>query len=907
MSRFSGLFIPDQKIELLDMRQDSRAEILDSIQEIDPHPILVETKGGWRTRAPQILGESTNSENNSKREQASGPVWIQFPRQIIFGTPVPRLCITVPAGVGKTTAVQQLEVLRPALNPGHLVLKLDLAELYTHEARSAISYLDLPNAENCLLVQRLYQEGNTDSSREQGTHLDFETVRQLIRSDIERQNFTLIVDALDQLSSQRASQVAVELNSFLQMYPKVNLVVAGRPYSITRLWRKLFEDQTWPGSTEGTLTDPTRVLDRREKKWYFARINKFSEGQIKRYLDPERFQLISQVEADSLFLPRTLNRIRCLTDEELEWVRTASDVYWLSVNATLLNDLRTTDRDSNVVAGTELDPQKLLPLLSALAFTAVAGGTEPETDFFSEGEKLDDYLDHAKQFYENGNMREPIDFQSGLRQLCELNLDAFSMVVDEFDQEHLIKFSDPTLRDFLAAHWVAKYVKPDDVSVRKFLRSNISYGKNRTTGRAYYDFWKFLGEMPGEFTRQQGAPNSLRRLKNARRKDAWSSAISVLFDTVTHSEHSIGLRPTEMMYRALPSLFALCSGANGQPLLPQDTWDEKTQTVLRWTEKDLQNACTEAQELARQLVSVPDSTEQPNQLRTIPQIPGGNSANAILLRFLTEFPLLYHGIQPNVRQKWRASSVEDYRNIIRNFNHDFREIPPKTVHQLEGWDPVSGEKKQLPNRFQLHHTVVTEAEYATFVQGNIPETRRTPQGATGDFPVVYVSWYDGFLFSFYAHGKLPSEREWEYAARAATNKFNEKVFYWWNVPGDSKEVGKRKALNHAWFGNIFDEKADSNSGNKIQPVAFKGNIIIDGKSTPFDSHNQFGLADMLGLVSEWTSNWYTENRSRVVRGGSFVNGAGSCTCSFRNDYNPATAFIFSGFRVARVPRKTLDT
>ena len=169
--------------------------------------------------------------------------------------------------------------------------------------------------------------------------------------------------------------------------------------------------------------------------------------------------------AKSLFLPRTLNRVRCLSDEELEWVRTASDVYWITVNSTLNEDLRPQDRDSNLVAGIELNQRKLLPLLAALAFTAVESDGGPQTDFFDEGEALDKFLDRAKTLYDTGRIRSSnqLDFNQGLKQLCELNLEAFSMVVDEYDNKNLVKFSDPTLRDFLAALWVARFAIPDDL------------------------------------------------------------------------------------------------------------------------------------------------------------------------------------------------------------------------------------------------------------------------------------------------------------------------------------------------------------------------------------------------------------------------------------------------------------
>ena len=704
MSSFSGLFIPDQQIDLLDMRQDVYSSTFQSIHDVEQHPVLIDGKEGW-----QVLPKSDRSSGRSETEASEDepspyePAWLRISREELFKTPVRRLCITVPAGVGKTTIVQQLQVMRPQLNPGHLVIKVDLADLHKTDALPANSYLDLQGAEGCFLVQQLFSEINSPEIRDTGLSLDYEKIRSLIRSDIQRGNFTLIVDALDQLSSGPASRVATELNGFLTMYPDINLVVVGRPYAITRLWEKLFKHLTWQGSDpESTAARLKNPLLSSSNEWYFARVNRFSEDQVKRYLGEERFSLIKRLGAGTLFLPRSLNRVRRLSTQELEWVRTASDIYWITVNLTLNDDLRPMDRDSNLVAGVELDPQELLPVLSALAFTAVSWEGGPQTDFFTDGNQLDQFLTKAEEFYKRGNLHNQAEhtFNERIRQLSELNLEAFSMVIDQNNRKHLVKFSDPTLRDFLAAHWVATYAAPDDQGVQQFLRESVAYGEKRDTGRAYYEFWKFLCEMPAKFTRDSGAPSLLKDMPAARNNDSWLAAIAILFQAFTQDEHSIGLRPTEMMYRSLPTLFQLYQTDDGQGLLEPFYRDRKQRKVVRWTEQNLQHACTAAQELARAYVSVPvgigDAESTPESLPSADPLAGVTlSANKILLEFLTEFPLLYHGVNPAVRQ-WQdvTGDIAGYQKTLRKFNHDFLPIPPKPADSLKGW---FSRENALPN------------------------------------------------------------------------------------------------------------------------------------------------------------------------------------------------------------------
>jgi len=138
-------------------------------------------------------------------------------------------------------------------------------------------------------------------------------------------------------------------------------------------------------------------------------------------------------------------------------------------------------------------------------------------------------------------------------------------------------------------------------------------------------------------------------------------------------------------------------------------------------------------------------------------------------------------------------------------------------------------------------------------------------------PVEHISWQDAqeFLealdrrrdgFSY----RLPTEAEWEYAARA----------------GQSSQPALSAI---AWFG-----LAES-SGRPSRPQAVAA-------KTP----NVWGLYDMLGNVAEWCEDWYSPNYQRVIRGGSWMDAAKSLRVSARSKAMPTTRDYSIGLRIVRV-------
>ena len=175
--------------------------------------------------------------------------------------------------------------------------------------------------------------------------------------------------------------------------------------------------------------------------------------------------------------------------------------------------------------------------------------------------------------------------------------------------------------------------------------------------------------------------------------------------------------------------------------------------------------------------------------------------------------------------------------------------------------------------FYMGQTEVTQALWKA-VMGNNPSNWK---GNT--LPVESVSYSDCQDFINKLNSmtgktfRLPTEEEWEFAARGG------------NSSRGYKYSGSDNLGSVAWY--------DGNSGSKTHPVAQK-------------QANELGLYDMSGNVWEWCSSlWcsdYNSSRSgsyRVTRGGSWSNTAGICRVSYRSFIGPSYRSNNLGFRLAR--------
>jgi len=184
----------------------------------------------------------------------------------------------------------------------------------------------------------------------------------------------------------------------------------------------------------------------------------------------------------------------------------------------------------------------------------------------------------------------------------------------------------------------------------------------------------------------------------------------------------------------------------------------------------------------------------------------------------------------------------------------------------------------------------------------------------GNLPVERVSWNDVQKFILRLNtmtGKkyrLPTEAEWEYAARGGVNSRGYKysgsnnINYvaWYNVnSGD-------KVLKDGLFEEYIN-KDDFDEYTKIL-VSNKNKTWAVGTKSP----NELGIYDMNGNVHEWVSDWYGSYSSvaqinpkgpsagsyRVGRGGSWYSDGGDCRVSDRGSYGPDDSHFIIGFRLA---------
>ncbi len=152
-----------------------------------------------------------------------------------------------------------------------------------------------------------------------------------------------------------------------------------------------------------------------------------------------------------------------------------------------------------------------------------------------------------------------------------------------------------------------------------------------------------------------------------------------------------------------------------------------------------------------------------------------------------------------------------------------------------------------------------------------------------EHPVVEVTWFGSWAFAEHYNLRLPTEHEWEKAARGNTG---------YDYPWGNSIDGSR--ANYWNSGDPFE-------GNEVEttPVGMYNGQTIQGFSTT-DSPSPYGAYDLAGNVFNWTDSWWSDTSSgRVVRGGSWHGGTAYLRSWFRGSYGPTDSYYNIGFRCVR--------
>lgn len=286
--------------------------------------------------------------------------------------------------------------------------------------------------------------------------------------------------------------------------------------------------------------------------------------------------------------------------------------------------------------------------------------------------------------------------------------------------------------------------------------------------------------------------------------------------------------------------------------------------------------------------------------------------------------------------EFMMGSAENPRALAKAFPH----ADPKRLRDLADEAPVH--RVRITRDFWLGQTEVTVGQFRRFLQasGYVPESVRDGTGAYGfnanydpsrtqrgdafegrdpryswentgfpqtdQHPVVNVTWNDAMAMARWLSERegvtyrLPTEAEWEYAARAGTRT---------RYPGDDNPTVLLRTAN------TFDREAAlrwprwrDQAGPGNDGYAFTAPV---GSFEP----NAFGLYDMIGNAGEWTADWYAEDyyarspvddppgpatgNARVRRGGSWHSWPLYSRVSFRNWNTPETRYVLVGFRLLR--------
>jgi formylglycine-generating enzyme required for sulfatase activity/GTPase SAR1 family protein len=440
-----------------------------------------------------------------------------------------------------------------------------------------------------------------------------------------------------------------------------------------------------------------------------------------------------------------------------------------------------------------------------------------------------------------------------------------------FQFERRIVWGNRQIYEFFLAYYFANFANDHESMILR----NMLFLAYDTNSQQFYNFWRFLSEMPS----------------NCRTSEVWLASISVLYmrGSISSGSFDIGgashsegvMRSNEMIYRSWPTL-------NSYTLHPLPKVKQRA------------NEITE------------------NWLGEFQDITNGGSgvfARNIAHRLRDDFLEIPAGrVTVSENQRWQQTYFESLRRKIQSSGGgsvlDEEEIRVRIEEQRK-FCIVESRTFEV-SKFALRRRTVSLDEYKLYDPTFFCEYRDVEE--SGDLPVVQITFFDAWAFCKWLRWdglscRLPWEVEWEHAAKI---DFDPSQEFWWDARIEdfgSLPVGIEKV-------NALTESSVTKSA-RILPPSEKRSSIGSKEKDP----KGLGLMDMQGNVWEWcqdvyekaypdndselVNKWLSDSEfnadaARVIRGGTFAMKAYPFACvSYRGYSPPMLKGEMTGFRVAR--------